>query len=304
MERFWLLLKMSKIESIAILGVGKMGSAIAKELVTAGFQVTLWNRNQEVADNLALEIGLPTITVSSTPKAALAQADLAICMFTNGIITQSVLLDDTKVLDGVKSNLIIVDMGTSGVDSAKKLAGALALKRIEFIDAPVSGSVATIAAHQLLVMASGDQVIVERAQPVFSAFAKKTVFLGQAGAGQAMKLSVNLIVHSLSAAVSEGLALAAASGIEPSTAYDVFEESVISAPFVKYKRPAFLEPNNPVAMRIDTVLKDLTLILEFGRSLGLPLTSTTGVNGLYHQAQASGFEAQDMAALYRYISQS
>lgn len=304
MERFWLLLKMSNIQSVAILGVGKMGSAIAKELVTAGFQVTLWNRNQSIAEKLASEINLPAVTVSSTPKAALENVDIALCLFTNGTVTQSVLLDDTNVLEGVRSNLIIVDMGTSGVESAKALASALASKKIAFIDAPVSGSVATIAAHQLLVMASGDEVVVERVQPVFSAFAKKTVFLGQAGAGQAMKLSVNLIVHSLSAAVSEGLALAAASGIEPSTAYDVFEESVISAPFVKYKRPAFLEPNNPVAMRIDTVLKDLTLILEFGRSLGLPLTSTAGVNGLYHQAQASGFEAQDMAALYQYISQS
>lgn len=295
---------MSNIQSVAILGVGKMGSAIAKELVTAGLQVILWNRNQAVADNLALEIDSPTLTVSPTPKSALANVDLAICLFTNGTVTQSVLLDDKDVLESVRNNLIIVDMGTSGVESALALANALTSKKIAFIDAPVSGSVATIAAHQLLVMASGDQAVVERVQPVFSAFAKKTVFLGQAGAGQAMKLSVNLIVHSLSAAVSEGLALAAASGIEPSTAYDVFEESVISAPFVKYKRPAFLEPNNPVAMRIDTVLKDLTLILEFGRSLGLPLTSTTGVNGLYHQAQASGFEAQDMAALYRYISQS
>lgn len=281
-----------------------MGSAIAKELVTAGFSVTLWNRSQAVANNLASEIDSPTLTVSLTPKSALANVDFAICFFTNGTITQSVLLDDEKVLEGVKNNLIIVDMGTSGVESAQALANALALKKIAFIDAPVSGSVATIAAHQLLVMASGDEAVIQRATPVFSVFAKKTAYLGEASAGQAMKLAVNLIVHTLNAAVSEGLALATASGIEASAAYDVFEESVVAAPFVKYKRPAFLEPNNPVAMRIDTVLKDLTLILEFGRSLGLPLTSTEGVNGLYLQAKESGFEAQDMAALYRYIRQS
>lgn len=295
---------MSNIKSVAILGVGKMGSAMAKELATAGFQVTLWNRNQAVADNLALEINLPTLTVASSPKSALAQADVAICLFTNGTVTQSVLLDDSNVLEDVRSDLIIVDMGTSGVESAKALARALASKKIAFIDAPVSGSVATIAAHQLLVMASGDEAVIEQAIPVFSVFAKKTAYLGQAGAGQAMKLAVNLIVHTLNAAVSEGLALATASGIEASTAYDVFDESVIAAPFVKYKRAAFLDPELPVAMRIDTVIKDLNLILGLGQSTGVPLTAAEGVKELFTQAQEAGYESRDMAALFRFISQS
>ena len=292
------------MKSVAILGVGKMGSAMAKELATAGYEVTLWNRNQSVADKLASEINLPTVTVSATPKVALENADIALCLFTNGIVTQSVLLDDTQVLEGVRSNLIIVDMGTSGVESAKALANALASKKIAFIDAPVSGSVATIAAHQLLVMASGDKAVIEQITPVFSVFAKKTAYLGQAGAGQAMKLAVNLIVHTLNAAVSEGLALATASGIATATAYDVLEDSVVAAPFVKYKRAAFLDPELPVAMRIDTVLKDLNLILGHGHSTGVQLTATTGVKELYGFAQASGFESKDMSALFSYLSQS
>jgi 3-hydroxyisobutyrate dehydrogenase-like beta-hydroxyacid dehydrogenase len=292
------------MKSVAILGVGKMGSAMAKELATAGYQVTLWNRNQSVADKLASEINLPTVTVSVTPKSALENVDIALCLFTNGIVTQSVLLDDTQVLEGVRSNLIIVDMGTSGVESAKVLASALASKKIAFIDAPVSGSVATIAAHQLLVMASGDKAVIEQATPVFSVFAKKTAYLGQAGAGQAMKLAVNLIVHTLNAAVSEGLALATASGIDAAAAYDVLEDSVVAAPFVKYKRAAFLDPELPVAMRIDTVLKDLNLILGLGHTTGVQLTATEGVAELFALAQAAGYESKDMSALFSYLSQS
>jgi 3-hydroxyisobutyrate dehydrogenase-like beta-hydroxyacid dehydrogenase len=295
---------MSNMKSVAILGVGKMGSAMAKELATAGYQVTLWNRNQSVADKLASEINLPTVTVSVTPKSALENVDIALCLFTNGIVTQSVLLDDTQVLEGVRSNLIIVDMGTSGVESAKVLASALASKKIAFIDAPVSGSVATIAAHQLLVMASGDKAVIEQATPVFSVFAKKTAYLGQAGAGQAMKLAVNLIVHTLNAAVSEGLALATASGIDAAAAYDVLEDSVVAAPFVKYKRAAFLDPELPVAMRIDTVLKDLNLILGLGHTTGVQLTATEGVAELFALAQAAGYESKDMSALFSYLSQS
>ena len=295
---------MSNMKSVAILGVGKMGSAMVKELATAGYEVTLWNRNQSVADKLASEISLPTVTVSATPKAALENVDIALCLFTNGIVTQSVLLDDTQVLEGVRSNLIIVDMGTSGVESAKALASALASKKIAFIDAPVSGSVATVAAHQLLVMASGDKAVIEQATPVFSVFAKNTAYLGQAGAGQAMKLAVNLIVHTLNAAVSEGLALATASGIAAAAAYDVLEDSVVAAPFVKYKRAAFLDPELPVAMRIDTVLKDLNLILGLGHTTGVQLTATEGVAELFALAQAAGYESKDMSALFSYLSQS
>ena len=295
---------MSSIKKVAVLGVGKMGAAMAKELVAAGYSVNLWNRNQSTADQLCAELASPSVSVSATTKIALADADLAICTFTNGTVTQSVLLDDPDVLEGVKENLIIVDMGTSGVESAHALDAALSAKKIAFIDAPVSGSVATIAAHQLLVMASGDQTDIDNASAVFAAFAKKTAFLGAAGAGQAMKLAVNLIVHTLSAAVSEGLALATANGIEASAAYDVLEESVIAAPFVKYKRAAFLDAAAPVAMRIDTVLKDMGLILDLGQASKTPLIAASGVRELYAHAQKAGFDAQDMAALFRYIRES
>lgn len=295
---------MSEIKSVAILGVGKMGSAIAKELAVAGFDVTLWNRNQTAAENLASELNLSTVMVAQTPKDAILSADIVLCLFTNGLVTQSILLDDPTVLNEAKSNLIIVDMGTSGVESARVLAKNLALKNISFIDAPVSGSVATVAAHQLLVMASGDESVIDRAIPIFSVFAKKIAYLGVAGSGQSMKLAVNLIVHSLNAAISEGLALATSSGIEATTAYDVFEDSVVAAPFLKYKRAAFLDPELPVAMRIDTVLKDLDLILSLGSSLGLTLTATSGVEKLFSHAKQADFGHKDMSALFGFISQS
>jgi 3-hydroxyisobutyrate dehydrogenase-like beta-hydroxyacid dehydrogenase len=119
-----------------------------------------------------------------------------------------------------------------------------------------------------------------------------------------MKLAVNLIVHTLNAAVSEGLALATASGIAAAAAYDVLEDSVVAAPFVKYKRAAFLDPELPVAMRIDTVLKDLNLILGLGQSTGVPLTAAEGVKELFAQAQVAGYESKDMSALFSYLSQS
>ena len=112
-----------------------------------------------------------------------------------------------------------------------------------------------------------------------------------------MKLAVNLIVHSLNAAVAESLAIATGGGIEIEDAYDILEESVIAAPYVKYKRQAFIDPEAPVAMRIDTVLKDMNLIAALGDRLGLPLISTPAVQEAYAQAVAQGLSAKDMAKL-------
>ena len=294
---------MTSAQRVAILGVGKMGAAMAKELAAAGVPLNLWNRNAAVAEELKSSLASADIVVTEIAGKALVDADFAICTFTDGKVTQAVLIDDAITLASVKSNLVIADMGTSGVSSARALNEALTSRGIDFIDAPVSGSVATIAAHQLLVMASGKPAVIDSMRPVFAHFAKKVAVLGEAGAGQAMKLAVNLVVHTLSAAVSEALALSTAAGIAPEAAYDVFEESVVAAPFVKYKRAAFLDGQAPVAMRIDTVGKDMGLILVLARELNVPLEAAEGVRNLYLHAQNGGFEAQDMAAVFQFLSE-
>jgi len=295
---------MTSAQRVAILGVGKMGAAMAKELAAAGVPLNLWNRNAAVAEELKSSLASADIVVTESAGKALVDADFAICTFTDGKVTQAVLIDDAITLASVKSNLVIADMGTSGVSSARALNEALTSRGIDFIDAPVSGSVATIAAHQLLVMASGKPAVIDSMRPVFAHFAKKVAVLGEAGAGQAMKLAVNLVVHTLSAAVSEALALSTAAGIAPEAAYDVFEESVVAAPFVKYKRAAFLDAQTPVAMRIDTVGKDMGLILGLARELNVPMEAAEGVRDLYLHAQNGGFEASDMAAVFRFLRES
>lgn len=281
-----------------------MGSAMARELANAGAEVALWNRTKSSADELAGSINSPLVHSVSRLTDALRETDIAICTFSDGKVTQAVLLSDPEVLESAERRLVIVDMGTSGVDSAKVLDRAISSAGLRFVDAPVSGSVSTISAHQLLVMASGSLNAIEEIRPMLATFSKKVIYLGDAGAGQAMKLAVNLVVHSLNAAVSEALALATSAGINPSQAYDVFEESVIAAPFVKYKRSAFLDSAAPVAMRIDTVVKDLGLIQGLAIHNALQLLATSGVEKLYRNAASAGFQAADMAALFQHVSDS
>jgi 3-hydroxyisobutyrate dehydrogenase-like beta-hydroxyacid dehydrogenase len=293
---------------VALIGLGKMGAAIARELHAAGIELHLWNRSERVATELAKDLNAEVITTPvrafSTAGSALVDADFVICTLANGAVTYQILIEDESTVKDLKPSLIIADLGTSGVDVAKKLASALGERGIGFVDAPVSGSMATIASHQLLVMASGEKKNVDQITPILMHFAKKVAYLGEAGAGQVMKLAVNLIVHTLDAAVSESLALATKGGISSEAAYDVFDESVIAAPFVKYKRDAFLNANAPVAMRVDTVSKDLGLITGLGEELGLALSVTRAVQVLFAQAQAAGLAEKDMAELFRFLLKS
>jgi 3-hydroxyisobutyrate dehydrogenase-like beta-hydroxyacid dehydrogenase len=274
-----------------------MGSAMARELVAAGHRVSLWNRTSSVVDAIIASIDSDLMDSSPTASQALSQADIAICTLADGVTTQSVLLSDHQTLAGANRDLIIIDMGTSGVDAAKALNAGITSAGLRFVDAPVSGSVSTIAAHQLLVMASGNQAAIEEVTPTLLAFAKKVAHLGEAGTGQVMKLAVNLIVHTLDSAVAEALAIAVKSGISPSSAYDVLDESVIAAPFVKYKRAAFLDSKAPVAMRIDTSLKDLFLINQLAARLDLRLQTAPAVQKAFSEGVEAGLGEKDMARL-------
>jgi 3-hydroxyisobutyrate dehydrogenase-like beta-hydroxyacid dehydrogenase len=248
---------------VALIGVGRMGAAMARKLVEA-------------------------------------DAEIVISMLSSGAVTESILLAD-DVLAELTPGTLVCDMATSGVATAKTLQAGLAAAGARFIDAPVSGSVASVESRQLLVMASGDPAAVEEAEGILKAFAKRVVYLGPAGNGQSMKLAVNLVVHALNAALSEALTLAVRSGISAEAAYDVFSDSSIAAPFVLYKRAAFLEAGAPVAMSLGLTSKDLGLITDFAREQGVAAVVADAVRDEVAAACAAGFADDDMAALARFL---
>ncbi len=309
------------VADVTVLGIGRMGGAMARKLAAAGHQVTVWNRSPAAATELASTVlastgsastGLaspmraspaPAIRIARDPADAVAQAEFVLSVLADGNVTSAVLLD-SSVQSALPSEAIVCDLGTSGVAAARAIAAGLASTGHAFVDSPVSGSVATVSAGQLLVMASGDAVAVDAARPVLAAFARQVAYLGPAGAGQAMKLAVNAIVHDLNAALSEALALASRAGIAQADAYDVIEASVVACPYIHYKRDAFLADEPQVAMSLDLVGKDLRLIAALAADLGIDLPATSAVARQVGEACAAGYGPQDMATLSQYVSRS
>lgn len=281
---------------VAVLGIGRMGAAIASKVAASGHQVVMWNRTRARAEAVALKT--QGALVADEAAEAVRGAEVVLSMLAHGAATCEVLLAD-DVMNALDDDAVVVDLATSGVDAARRLAEGLSRRGIAFVDAPVSGSIPAVESGTLLVMAGGDPPCIERASAVLDSFARLVIRVGNPGAGQVMKLAVNLVLHDLNAAIAEALRLAAGADISREDAYTVLQESVVGAPYVQYKRAAFLDPSTAVAMSLALVEKDLLLITEQARRTGEPAPVTEEVLRSVHRAVLAGMGEHDMADLSR-----
>jgi 3-hydroxyisobutyrate dehydrogenase len=274
------------VAEVAVLGAGRMGSAMARRVAGAGHGLTVWNRTEAAARALASSV--PGARVAGTAAEAVRGCDVVLSVLADGAATCAVLLD-TDVVSALPRGGVVCDLATSGVAAAGALGAGLAEAGVPFVDAGT-----------LLVMAGGDPAAIAAAEPILAAFARRVVRVGDVSAGQAMKLAVNLVVHDLNAALAEALVLAENAGIAREDAYDVLADSVVAAPFVGYKRAAFLDPDTPVAMSLDLVRKDLRLIAELAADVGVAIEVTTAAEAVVEAACEAGHGSEDMAALSRF----
>ncbi|HET7900260.1 MAG TPA: NAD(P)-dependent oxidoreductase [Candidatus Nanopelagicales bacterium] len=283
---------------VAVLGTGRMGAAMVRRLAEGGHHVRVWNRTAETAERLVAEVSTPAVQLAETAPSAVRGAPVVITMLADGGATCAVLLDG-EMLDALAADTIVVDHGTTGVANAHALAEGLEAVGVRFVDAPVSGSVPAVLSGSLLVMAAGDPDAIEAVRPTLAAYARDVVRVGDVGSGQAMKLAVNLVVHDLNAALSEALQMAEKSGISREDAYAVLLQSVVAAPFVTYKRAAFLDASTPVAMSLALVEKDLALIVEHAAAVGAGTRVTAAALAEVGEAVRRGMGGRDMADLSR-----
>lgn len=255
--------------TVGVLGIGRMGGSMARALVAAGHDVVLWNRSPATASDLAAELGGRSV---ATPAEVARAAAITVSMLADSAAVDATYGGPDGLIVGAGPDNVLVDAST--VPPATLLAHEAAIRATGagVLDAPVSGSVALATSGTLTLMVGGDVADLERARAVLEALAATIFHLGPLGTGAAMKLAVNTVIFGLNQSLAEALALATAAGIEPATAYDVLSRSAVGAPFVGYKRAAFLEPHTtPVAFSLDLARKDLALIAELARSVGVAM---------------------------------
>jgi len=270
-----------------------MGSAMARNLLTAGFPLVVWNRTAERSAPL-VEAGA---TVASEPV-GLAAAEFVVTMVSDGSAAHAVLVE-SALLEALRPGSIVLEMSTIGPAAVADLASEAARRDVSLLDAPVSGSVRLAETAQLFAMVGGEEDAYERARPVLDAMTKGHILLGPSGAGAAMKLALNSMIAVTNESVAETLALAERFEIEPERAYDVLASGALASPFVLYKRAAFLHPDTePVAFSVGLMQKDLALAKQLARESSARIPSADAAAQVLDEAAERGLANADMASVF------
>jgi 3-hydroxyisobutyrate dehydrogenase/2-hydroxy-3-oxopropionate reductase len=281
--------------TVAVVGTGRMGSALARSIARAGHDIVLYNRTRARCDPLAAELRGRAV---DSPAEAAAAADVTITMLADDAAVRAVYTGDDGLIAGAHADGVLVDMSTVLPGTIRSVEADVRATGSGVLDAPVSGSVTLAESGGLTLMVGGTDADLERARPALDAVAKAIFHLGPLGTGAAMKLAVNVVIFGLNEAVAEGLALAEAAGIERATAYEVIAAGAAGAPYVGYKRAQFLDPQGaPVAFSLALTEKDLRLITETAEALGQPLPQTAVNLEIVRAAASGGRSGRDFATV-------
>ncbi|WP_211588637.1 NAD(P)-dependent oxidoreductase [Allorhizocola rhizosphaerae] len=280
---------------IAVVGAGNMGAAMVARLREVGHAVTVYNRTAARAASLAARTGA---LAARTAREAAEQASHVIVSLADDAAVLATYRGDDGLAAGLQKHAIVLETSTIHPSTVRRLASDVESRGATLLDTPVSGSVPVVQRGELLVMAGGPSAAVARAEPVFGALAKRVIHVGGQGSGATMKLAVNAVVHALNLALSEALVLAERAGVDRALAYEVFASSAVAAPFVQYKRPAFLAPDGtPVAFSLDLVAKDLDLIDTLAHDVGARMDQLATTRDVVARALAAGLGEHDLSAL-------
>ena len=279
---------------LGYVGLGVMGGGVAKRLLDAGHSVTGWNRTRDKAKWL-VDAGMHW---ADSPREVAERSEIVFTMVTNTAAVRAVTDGPDGILAGLAPGKVYVDMSTASPENSRLLAERVAELGAHMLDAPVSGSVITLEQGKLSVMVGGDEAVFGRVRPVLEAIGPKVFHLGPNGAAVTMKIATNLSLAVQMLAFSEGVLLAEKSGIPREKAVEVMLASVIASPMVVYRGPFVLEQPEEAWFDVNMMQKDMTLALELGRQLDVPLPTTAVTNEMLTAARGLGLEKKDFAALF------
>ncbi|HET8702191.1 MAG TPA: NAD(P)-dependent oxidoreductase [Nitrococcus sp.] len=278
---------------IGFIGLGAMGSAMAANLVQAGYKVRVWNRSPEAVQNLVSQ-GAEAV---DSPCAA-ARVEVLISMLADDAATRSVIVD-SGVLEVLGADSIHINMATVSIALAKKLAALHAERGIGYVSAPVLGRVDVAAAGNLNILAAGPAALIAKIQPVLDILGQKTWWFGDAPEqANAVKIAANFTLACAIEAIAESAALVRSHGIPASDYIDLLTGTLFSAPAYKgYGALIAQERFAPAGFRLSLGLKDIRLALEAGEATHVPLPFASVLRDNLLDAIAQGDADLDWAAL-------
>ncbi|MFI7614776.1 NAD(P)-dependent oxidoreductase [Nonomuraea terrae] len=280
--------------TVAMLGTGIMGAAMARNLLKSGMQVTVWNRTQDRARPLAAD----GATVAGSPADAVRGADVVITMLLDGDAVHAAM---TAASSGLRAGQVWAQMSTVGIEAAGRLAALAAGHGLTYVDAPVQGTKQPAEQGTLIILASGPQAARQTLTPVFDALGQRTLWLdenGASAAGTKLKMATVSYAISLTAVVAESLALARGLGLDPALVREVLSGGPLDNAYLQTKSKAILEGDFTPSFTVRNAEKDTRLIVEAGERAGVKLDVVAAAGERFRRAEAQGHGDEDMCATY------
>jgi 2-hydroxy-3-oxopropionate reductase len=269
---------------IGFIGLGIMGRPMARNLLKADYSLVVHSRSRGPVD----EIAGAGAKVGTSPRDVAAQCDVLITMLPNSPDVEQVVLGRDGVIEGARPGMILLDMSTISPLVSQKVGAALAAKSVKMLDAPVSGGEKGAIDGALSIMVGGDKAVFDKALPIFQAMGKTITHLGPLGAGGFTKLANQIIVAVNLTALGEALTLAKKAGLDRELTLTALAGGLAGSKCLDQKKPNYLADTYNPGFKIDLHYKDLGLIMESARALGVPLPTTAAVQELFSALRVKG----------------
>jgi 3-hydroxyisobutyrate dehydrogenase-like beta-hydroxyacid dehydrogenase len=287
---------------VGLIGLGLMGQPMGLNLLKAGYSLTVWNRTASKAEALVAA----GAKLANSARDVAAASDVLITIVSDPPALEGVLWgaagssQDSGALGALRPGSIYIDSSTVSPVLARKIAAACTERQIAFLDAPVTGGTWGAEKGELVFMVGGDAQVLKEAEPIFSKLGKRWFHLGPNGAGQTIKLAMNLILALEVDALAEALALVTAAGLQGEKLVEVMQSSMARAAVLDVKAPLLLKGEYPASFPLRLMHKDVGLALDLAKEAGVTLPAAAAAYSTYSAVKAAAKEDLDYAAVMKF----
>jgi len=281
------------VKRLGFIGLGVMGGPMARNLLAAGYPLTVWNRTRSRMDEL-VSLGA---AAAGSPRGVAEGSDVVITMVTDSPDVEEVVLGPSGVIEGARPGMTVVDMSTISPRVARRVAEVLAEKGIRMLDAPVSGGDVGAREGTLSIMVGGPEEAFRECLPILQVLGKRVTYMGGSGMGQAAKLCNQVICVLNIEAVCEGLMLGARAGLDLERLLEVVTAGAAGSWMLSNLGPKMVKRDFEPGFRVSHQQKDLRLALSAAAELGLPLPGTALVQQMFRAVEAEGMAGKGTQAL-------
>jgi 3-hydroxyisobutyrate dehydrogenase-like beta-hydroxyacid dehydrogenase len=285
---------------LGLIGLGLMGQPIGMNLLKAGHPLTVWNRTASRANEL-VAMGAK---LAMSPREVAAASDVLMTIVSDPPALESVLWGaegkDSGALAGLKPRSTYIDSSTISPVLARKIAAACAEHKVRFLDAPVTGGDWGAKKGELVFMVGGEAATLKAVEPILGVLGKRWFHLGPNGAGQTIKLAMNMILALQVDALAEALALVTRAGLKGEDLVEVMQSSMARSGVLDIKAPNLLKGEYKPSFPLRLMHKDLGLALELANQIGVALPATAAARETYNYVKGAAKEDLDYSAVMKF----